>query len=689
MATEHPLRTWQQALWLLIALIIPLFVNFWVEQQFEASKVWLLRSLIWVLVVLWLSGWLRGLQPKPLPTPIRNLVIILTLVLLLSTLLSTHQTIALFGSLDRAGGVLTQIAYLLLFVCVATQIDGHQSRQLLMVMVITAVPISILGLAQAAGWQPLPLFTDARTPLTTTLGRANFTGAYLALLLPLTLIATQTAVEKWQRVGFGILFGLELVVIAITQARAAWITAVVGLLVLLWLQVVPSWSRRNRWLRGLGGLALLTGALLLILQRGIAAGDSIAARWTIWQASLRLLWPRLWLGYGADTLDLHFPSVYPPQLVYYQGRGVVVDRAHNWLLDWSLNYGVVATVIFILLVVFVLRLGWQQLADPSVTSPPNSQTLASPWVAASMAALCAHLVGNLFLFDVAATAVLFWLLMAIVVAGNPLSPALSPKGRGSDRPLSLSGGGLGWGLIFAFVLLAGWAIWQANVRPMLADAHSWRGTQALAQGDFEEAMVEYETAVSYQPKRAEYQVALALTLAQTGNFAPAEAAMHQAIALHPTDPVLHTQLAAIYARQAGASPEKIEAAYNAYEQAIALAPTIGLTHQQYADLALRTGDIESARRQAQRAVDLDATDGLAFGILGWAALQHNDLAASQQAFEQAIKWQPDSADFHLGLATVYAQQGNQQAAHQTMQQSLILDPDYPPTLALQQQLLGN
>ena len=686
MTTDHPLRTWQQALWLLIALITPLFVNFWVEQQFEASKVWLLRSLVWVLVALWLSGWLMGLRLKPLPTPIRNLTLILMLVLMLSTLLSAQQTVAIFGSLDRAGGVLTQLSYLLLFLCVATQIDGQQSRQLLGAMVITAVPISIIGLAQAAGWQPLPVFTDARTPITTTLGRANFTGAYLALLLPLTLIAAQSAADKWRRVGYGAIFGLELIVIAITQARAAWITAVVGLLVLLWLQVAPNWSRRSRWLSALGGGAALTAALLLILQRGIAAGGSIAARWTIWQASLRLLWPRLWLGYGADTLELHFPSVYPPQLVYYQGRGVVVDRAHNWLLDWSLNYGVVATIIFILLIIFILRMGWQQLTAPSVTTSPNGQTLASPWLAASMAAICAHLVGNLFLFDVAATAVLFWLLLAIVMATN--QPETS-RGLSLSKPRLSLPKWTGKVLMVAFVLITVWAIWQASVRPLLADVYSWRGTQALAQGDLEEAIVEYETAVFHQPKRAAYQVALALTLAQTGSFEQAETIMHQAIALRPTDPVLYTQLATIYAQQASDNPEKIEAAYSAYEQAIALAPTIGITYQQYADLALRTDNSEIAQVQAQRAVALDATDGIAFGIVGWAALQLNELAAAQQAFAQAVRWQPNSADFHLGLATVYAQQGNQQAAQRAIQQSLILDPDYPPTLALQQQLQGN
>ena len=361
---DHPLHKWQEAIWLLAALLAPLFVNFWVEQQFEASKVWLLRTLIWVLLVLWLGGWMAGLQPRPLPPSVRNLVILLFLVITLATFLSANQFVALFGTLDRANGALTQISYLLLFVCVATRIDGESSRRLLTIVILTAVPICLLGLAQAAGWQPLPVLTDARSPITTTLGRANFSGAYLALLLPLTMTAARSAAGSRRRIGYGVLLGLEILVIALTGARAAWIAAAAAAGILLWLWYAPRWSRRVRALSALGGTAALAGALLLILQRGTAGGGSIAARWTIWQAGLRLLWPRLWLGYGADTLELHFPAVYPPQLVYYQGRGVIVDRAHNWLLDLSLNYGVVAAIIFILLVALILWRAWKRLAMP-------------------------------------------------------------------------------------------------------------------------------------------------------------------------------------------------------------------------------------------------------------------------------------------------------------------------------------
>ena len=442
------------------------------------------------------------------------------------------------------------------------------------------------------------------------------------------------------------------------------------------------------------------GALLLIWQRGVASGGSIAARWAIWQASLRLLWPRLWLGYGADTLELHFPAVYPPQLVYYQGRGVVVDRAHNWLLDWSLSYGVVATLLLAGLVYLILRAGWRQLAhaqavgptavdttavDPTaavgqsvVGQPLAAQQAQRRWLAACMAAIGTQLVGNLFLFEVAATAVVFWLLLAIVVAATAhlqreaTARPWSPRTKRAVAAL-------------AFVLLS-WLIGQSNVRPLLADIHSWRGTQALNRGDAGLALVDYARAVRYQPQRASYHGALAFTAAEVGNFAQAERSMQRAIALRPADPVLHTQLATLYERAAVQSPPKLVLAHHAYERAIALAPTVALSYQQYADFALRAGDVALARRLAQQAVELDATDGIAFGILGWAHLHENEVAAAQRAFTQAVKWQPNSADFHLGLATAYFQQGAFDAARAEVQQSLLLDPTYAPALTLQVQL---
>ena len=118
------------------------------------------------------------------------------------------------------------------------------------------------------------------------------------------------------------------------------------------------------------------------------------------------------------------------------------------------------------------------------------------------------------------------------------------------------------------------------------------------------------------------------------------------------------------------SPEKRNAAYRAYEHAIVLAPTIALTYRRYADFALRAGDHAHALALAQKAIDLDATDGVAFAILGWAQLRVGNLPVAQDAFAQAVRWSPTSADIYVGLATVHLQQGNLELARATLKQGL-------------------
>ncbi|MFK7801461.1 MAG: O-antigen ligase family protein [Anaerolineae bacterium] len=669
----------QEIILLFLVVLIPLFVNFWVEQQFEASKIWLMRTLIAVLGLLCFSRSVfanANFSIKPLPSPIGRLTLAFTAVLALATLLSPYPFTALLGSFGRANGVITQFSYLLLFVIVALQIKQEDVGHLLKAAVLTAAPVCLIGLAQAAGWQPLSVFTDGRSQLVTTLGRANFTAAYLALLLPLTLAAAQFESNKLARFSFSLLLILEVIVIALTQARAGLISAAVGIIVFLWLQLAPHLTQRQRRLGVASGILIFSGSMLFILQRGIAQAGSIAARWTIWKASLELLWPRLWLGYGADTLDQIFPAVYPPELVYYQGRGIITDRAHNWLLDVSLSYGIVATLLFCLLVTVIFRQSWRHfLAQQAFPSDPHNS-----WTAACIAMICAHLVGNLFLFDVAATALLFWLALAILTATT---------GSQSRYPiqLQLPAWSRIWVVGFA-LLIAGWGVWQSNVRPLLADMSGWQATTLFNQGDRPAALERYSAAADQQPFRPEYLVAQGLTAAQLGQFDVAESALLAAVDLRPNDPVLYTHLASVYGQAAfqSTSASQFEQAYAAFEQAISLAPTISVTYQRYADLAIRAGDLPLAQQQAKSAINLDSTDGVSFAILGWTQLQANDLSAAEASFQQAVKWEPNSADFHLALATTFFQQGNLESAQLSVNRSLALNPTYQPALTLRLQL---
>lgn len=668
----------QEILWFLILVATPLFVNLWVEQQFEASKIWLSRTLIWSSAVVWLTCRLNGSSLRVLPQPVSKLILALIVMILVATVLSTNLYIAFWGSLERAAGSLTQLSYILFFFIVATSLDRQRYQLFLYCIVLTAFPLCLLALAQHAGWQPLALLTDARTPLTTTLGRSNFSGAYLAQLLPLSLALLYVSNGFWKRNFCILLVSLIVVVLFLTQARSAWIAAICGTCVFGIIYFNP---RKSLYFIFSGMVVLLAGGLFFSLyESSIPSSGSFAARWTIWKTSIELLWPRVWVGYGADTLGLHFTSVFPPELVYYQGRGIVVDRAHNWLLDWSLSYGVVATILVMLLCLIIVHKGMTHLIlqEKSSSSGNTTQKKMCIWLAACIASVCTQLLGNLFLFEVASTALVFWFLLAVItVIASPSSYPIA------NKPVSIWLRFLNYSFTLPLLCLS---IWHANTKPMLADISIWQGTHALNQGKPHIALQKYAKAATCQPFRAEYHLAHSLTAMSLTKFESAHQAINKAISLQPMDPLLFLHLASIYAAESTNHPQKNSQVYAAFSQAIKMAPTYALTYQQFADYALRIGDWQTALNMARQSILLDETDNRAFSIAGWSHLHFGNIIDAQSMFEKAIFWSPDSADNHLGLATSLFHQGKIVKAKQALEKSLIINPTYEPSLTLQRQL---
>ena len=220
--------------------------------------------------------------------------------------------------------------------------------------------------------------------------------------------------------------------IGLTRARAAWLAAGVALALFggVWF-----WSRlraRGRiWQVAVvtAGALGLVGGLAAALWAG-RAGGSPAARLTIWRVLLPLLAQRPLLGYGPDTLELVFPAVYPPELVYYQGRGILVDRAHNLLLDWAMTTGLIGVLAQSVFFALFFGLTWR-----AAQRTPDGRQRAL--LAGCLAAVGGAVVGNLASFDVTATATATVLLLALGVGLARLSesrtvPTGAPQRQATD-----------------------------------------------------------------------------------------------------------------------------------------------------------------------------------------------------------------------------------------------------------------
>lgn len=676
------LRAAQDIGWYVLILLTPLWINLWGQRPFELPKVTLMRTVVWLLAGLVLADYLltrrslrRALRSNPMLAPAG----LLAVVLVVTTATAVNWRLSLWGSYDRSQGALTLLTYLLLFLLAAGKFHSRwRARRAMTAMAVTAMPLVLFGLLQAAGWRPFGLVSDARSPLFATLGRANFLGAYLAIVVPQTVALLLTTAQRRRRALWAALLVGQLVVIGLTLARSAWLATAVSLslFALLW------WGPRlaRRWQRvawsGVGLLALSGPAAVFCL--GQRRPGSAAARLAIWQGTVELIAQRPLLGYGADALGIVFPRVYPPQLVYDQGREFFVDRAHNLFLDWAVTAGVPGLLAFCLLLILFVTITGRALRRPQ---PAARRAL----LAAAVAAVLGNVVNNLVSFDVTPTATATWLLMGIGVAlaAPPDAAARTPA---AERPWQR------WALTGLLLVGIGVAVWQGNGRPLLADIFA-RSAHTYAQsGDRRMAIVAAERTVARWPvapshhlllSRAYWQHAVADPTTAPQRLPQAEAALLTARRLRPGDVAVWLQTARFYTsaeRHFGSDTRALANA--AYRQAAALAPNQATIYTAWGRAYLEAGDPETAAPLLRRAVRLDASSGEAYLHLGAAELALGRLAVALADYREAVRLLPDSGRAYAGLATCLWHLDRRQDALQAAAEALRRDPQNAEAMAI-------
>ena len=569
-------------------------------------------------------------------------------MLALATAFSTDPRASFWGSYERQQGLVTTSAYLALFLLTATSLRSRaQVERLWAAVVWGSVPVIVYGLIQAAGLDPLDWQTDAASRVLSTVGRANFLGSYLVLVIPMTV---GRALMARRPCPYRLLLAGQLLTLALAQARGAWVglglAAVVGMLV--WAAATRD---RRRALATLALVVLLAGLLVLLNLRGgpfaplaripglermatLARTDagSTAARLTIWRATLPLIADRPWLGYGPETMRTVFARVFPPQLVYYQGRHVSVDRTHNLWLDLGMTAGLAGIVAF-----GVVLLSFGRLARRALRTPPERWEKVA-WVALA-AAIAGHLGDLHFGFDLTASGTVFWLVLALAAAmgreNTPValpSPTSSPFRR-KERvrvPVSES-------IPYVPPTLAVLAlIALLCLRPLQADVAYWRSQQATLA--LEKRLAAGMTAVRLAPLEPAYRLGLAQSFIQHREYTAAEIQLVAAAQLSPDDPRVCVARAELYAYWGEVEPDRYVQAEAAYRRALELAPNVATYHTALGLVLARQNRLQEGVAELERAVDLDATDDTAYRHLSdvYLALGRQDNAA--WARREAIRW---------------------------------------------------
>jgi len=414
--------------WLALVTALPLFIAPWGQNTFELPK----ALLLWMATAVMGATWLTHRPKQEMRSGPHTHVTLWSLAiggaLVASTLFSTNRLQSAQGSYERMQGALTTLCQLALFLMIVDRLRSPaQVERLLAAIAWGSAPVALYGLLQALKLDPLP-WTVEGSRVISTLGRSNFVGAYLVLVLPITLACLVQARDK-VRAHYTGLFVTQLACLAATMGRAAWLGAFAAGGV-LWLAII--WQRDRRRLAVIAACAGIPGLVAGIVALPFIPGltGSIGARGVIWRATWSLVAARPILGYGPETFGQVFTSVFPPELVYLQGRAVIVDRAHNMILDTLVTTGIVGLLAYAALIGTTLALGVRTLLHS-----PDRQTRVI--VTAGLAAVVGHLVETQFSFAVTTTATLFWILLGMLAAsGNPT--ASLPANIADDQRVSWS-----------------------------------------------------------------------------------------------------------------------------------------------------------------------------------------------------------------------------------------------------------
>ena len=261
-----------EAGWLIALITVPLFFNIYSQRVFEPDKLSILRSIALVMLAAWLvklaeEGISTGepLSRLVLKTPLVLPTLLLAGVYILSTVTSIAPRISLWGSYQRLQGTYTTLSYIIIFFLTLMHLRRReQLERLVTVVILTSLPISIYGIVQHLGKDPLPWGGDVTRRVASNMGNAIFVAAYLIMAFFLTL-------ERLIRF-LGSLLREE-------EARGT-VQAVIGgsYLFILIVQVMCIFFSKSRgpWLGMLGGLYIFVLVFLVALRQQAEPGPITA-----------------------------------------------------------------------------------------------------------------------------------------------------------------------------------------------------------------------------------------------------------------------------------------------------------------------------------------------------------------------------------------------------------------------------
>jgi len=468
------LTNFSKLLLLALFLGIALAFNPYGFNLFVLPKLYLLLNLVLLLLAITVFSLSQGTYLKLPPFKITMSLTLFFFLAALATFASITPQISLLGKMPRYEGLITWLAYLILFFLVFTLFKDSDLTALFWLIVSLVLITSVYALFQFLELDFIKWNQNfALRRVWATFGNATTFGAFLVLVLPIIFSYLTAAPQKRCKWLVLLTFMLGILSLLLTRSRSAWLGFLVGF---AWLLFSKEQVKVKKYsLLFMFTLLILAFFMLSIKiehQRQTASGRII-----LWQQSVKLITARPVLGWGPETFQFAFPPYISKEYEQKVSRKTIIDNAHNLFLHSAASFGLPATVVLMLAFFFIFK----QLA--------LSQNFFNKGIASGY---LSYLVALQFHFSTVAVSPFFWFLAAVGLSlTTPNSPEKKRKRYQKKR------------FLFIAPAIALVFIWLSTSfflgRMVIADVHFRQALTASSSGRFNSAYINFLSSQQLQP----------------------------------------------------------------------------------------------------------------------------------------------------------------------------------------------
>jgi len=665
---------------------------------------------------------------RPPRSPLLWSVVAYLTLLLVATVVSLDRSRSWWGTLGRMDGVFAMLHYGVFFIMLGG-ILRRQKDWVIFFNISLAVSVLIAACALeeriTTGWSGVSstldappflaayalihvflaaLIIDWATTATGHCARTRIAQGWGVAALGLNLLTLFLAAERGAIVGLGVgLLALAVAVLMFRIGRPSVRRAAKGLIILLIVApFILHYARGTTIFRASYALERL-GNVSLKDKTTITRIINLGVSWRAFKA-------RPVLGYGPELFFVAYNRNFnPEQLSYEQGW---VDRAHNKLADVLVMQGLVGLVSY--LGIFVAA-GWL-LYGAQKRKGPDAYT-----VLVTFGLLVAYFVQNLFLFDMPASHLLFFVMLAWVsflaqdTDASPTHPSAHPKRNEPSPKLTAKQ----QAVLTLLSILMVFSIYNFNVKAFTQFRSGQEASSSIR--DPQRFSDRVRAALSCRSWLTNDVVgALADVLTQSGKARDATysqpagqvaAELEKQIVDKDLDPRTYIRLGALYNLMAYVNRSCLPKAETVLEALIQLAPKWPEGYDALGETYLLEGRNDEALALLGKAVKINPDNGVALWMyafpLIWthhekegraeleAAMGHynyhnpddlkrlvntfyqfKDLPKAIQLEEELVQLEPADAAHRYTLAILYKASGNSVEALEEIQIAAQIDPRY-------------